>query len=560
MEQARLLIAIALSFLVFFVWNAYFAPPDPGPPARDGAAEEAPDRPAPSETTAADTGREPPPAGPETFDAGLDAGPAVPTDRRARTIVVENALFRVRLSERGGAVESVVLKNFRETVAEDSPPKSLIDPGLGTGTMLGGFTGGGVPDTRAIRFAADETADEISVEDGERRISFRWRSPAGVALEKTFVFRPNTYLIGLETAVVNGSGSPILGSQTLDLFNRLPGAAARFGFEGPSALVGRSLEQVQVKKIEDKDTYAGEIGWLALESRYFMAAALPEGSPMGRVHLAVLPGELLRNRFIGPERALVPGERDTSRYDLFFGPKSVSLLRSYDNGLARAIDFGWFDFLAKPILWLMNRIYRVLPNYGVAIVILTLLIKTLLWPLGNKSYKSMAEMKRLQPLMAEIREKYKDDKQKMNEELMGLYRIYKVNPMGGCLPMVLQIPVFFAFYRMLYEAIELRHAPFFGWIDDLSAPDRLFNFDFSIPMMEPPYGIPVLTIVMGATMFLQQKMSPPPGDPGQAKIMMFMPIMFTVIFINFSSGLVLYWLVNNVLSIAQQYYVTKKTA
>lgn len=560
MEQARLLIAIALSFLVFFVWNAYFAPPDPGPPARDRAAEEAPDRPAPSQTPVADTGREPPPAGPETFDTALDAGSAVPTDRRARTIVVENALFRVRLSERGGAVESVVLKNFRETVAENSPPKSLIDPGLGTGTMLNGFTGGGVPDPRNLRFAADETGDEVFVEGGERRISFVWKSPAGVVLEKAFVFRPNTYLIGLETTVSNDSGSPILGSQTLDLFNRLPGAAARFGFEGPSALVGRSLEQVQVKKIEDKDTYAGEIGWLALESRYFMAAALPEGSPMGRVHLAVLPEEILRNRFIGPERALVPGERETTRYDLFFGPKSVSLLGSYDNGLARAINFGWFDFLAKPILWLMNRIYRVLPNYGVAIIILTLLIKTLLWPLGNKSYKSMAEMKRLQPLMTEIREKYKDDKQKMNEELMGLYRIYKVNPMGGCLPMVLQIPVFFAFYRMLYEAIELRHAPFFGWIDDLSAPDRLFNFDFSIPMMEPPYGIPVLTIVMGATMFLQQKMSPPPGDPAQAKIMMFMPIMFTVIFINFSSGLVLYWLVNNVLSISQQYYVTKKSA
>jgi YidC/Oxa1 family membrane protein insertase len=162
--------------------------------------------------------------------------------------------------------------------------------------------------------------------------------------------------------------------------------------------------------------------------------------------------------------------------------------------------------------------------------------------------------------MAEIREKHKDDKKKMNEELMGLYRIYKVNPMGGCLPMVLQIPVFFALYRMLYEAIELRHAPFVGWINDLSAPDRLFRFDFSIPFMEPPYGVPVLTIIMGATMLLQQKMSPPPGDPTQAKMMMLMPVVFTFIFINFSSGLVLYWLVNNILSIAQQYYIGRKNA
>jgi len=167
-------------------------------------------------------------------------------------------------------------------------------------------------------------------------------------------------------------------------------------------------------------------------------------------------------------------------------------------------------------------------------------------------------MKKLQPLMTEIREKHKDDKKMMNQELMSLYRTYKINPMGGCLPMVLQIPVFIALYRMLYEAIELRHAPFFLWINDLSAPDRLFNFDVSIPFMQPPYGIPVLTIVMGATMFLQQKMSPPPGDPTQAKMMMFLPIVFTVIFINFSSGLVLYWLINNVLSISQQYYVSKK--
>ncbi|MFP4388849.1 MAG: membrane protein insertase YidC, partial [Desulfococcaceae bacterium] len=491
-----------------------------------------------------------------------DQPPAIPppTDRPPRTITVENAFYRVRLSERGGAVEEIVLKDYRETVSEDAPLKALLDEGLEGGTVISGFTGAGVPVPWDVRFATDAESDEWRVEDGERRVAFAWHAATGVVLEKVYVFRPDTYLIGLETRVINGTGETLRGSQTLSLFNRLPGATARFGFEGPSALVDNSLEQVQAKDIEDKDTYAGEIGWLALESRYFMTSAVPANSPAGRVHLAVSPDEVLENRFISPEETVAPGETKTQRYDLFFGPKSVSLLRSYDNGLARAIDFGWFDFLAKPILWIMNQIYKAIPNYGVAIIILTIFIKILLWPLGNKSYKSMAEMKKLQPLMAEIREKYKDDKQKMNEELMGLYRIYKVNPVGGCLPMILQIPVFFAFYRMLYEAIELRHAPFVGWIRDLSAPDRLFRFDFAIPLMEPPYGIPVLTIVMGATMFLQQKMSPPPGDPSQAKVMMFMPIMFTVIFINFSSGLVLYWLVNNVLSIGQQYYVTKKAA
>jgi YidC/Oxa1 family membrane protein insertase len=261
-----------------------------------------------------------------------------------------------------------------------------------------------------------------------------------------------------------------------------------------------------------------------------------------------------------PQHSFEPGTQKRYEYEVFFGPKSMKVLGGLAHELKRAIHFGMFDFIAKPCLWFMNFIYSIIPNYGIAIIVLTVLTKILLWPLGSKSYKSMNEMKRLQPLMAEIREKYKNDKKLMNQELMALYKTYKINPMGGCLPMVLQIPVFFALYRMLYQAIELRHAPFFLWINDLSAPDRLFNFDVSIPFMQPPYGIPVLTLVMGATMLLQQKMSPPPGDPTQAKMMMFMPIIFTVIFINFSSGLVLYWLVNNILSIAQQYYIQKKNA
>jgi YidC/Oxa1 family membrane protein insertase len=269
---------------------------------------------------------------------------------------------------------------------------------------------------------------------------------------------------------------------------------------------------------------------------------------------------LLEAQYLNPDGEIRPGTQHTYHYSLFFGPKSMKILKQAGHDLGKALNFGWFTVLAKPCVWLMNRLYSVIPNYGIAIIILTVLIKIVLWPLGSKSYKSMSEMKKIQPLMKDIREKYKNDKKKMNEEVMGLYRTYKINPLGGCLPMVVQLPVFFALYRMLYQAIELRHAPFFLWIDDLSAPDRLFHFGFSIPFMEPPYGIPVLTIIMGATMLLQQKMSPPMGDPTQAKMMMFMPLIFTVIFINFSSGLVLYWLVNNILSISQQYYIQKKFA
>jgi YidC/Oxa1 family membrane protein insertase len=289
-----------------------------------------------------------------------------------------------------------------------------------------------------------------------------------------------------------------------------------------------------------------------------MSSLIPDQVEEASLHLALKSEKFVAAQYRQPEKAIQPGTQYTYNYQLYMGPKSMQELKQVGNDLDKLIDFGWFDFIAKPCVWLMNVFYGVIPNYGVAIIILTILVKILLWPLGAKSYKSMSEMKKIQPLMKEIREKYKNDKKKMNQEVMGLYRTYKINPLGGCLPMVVQLPVFFALYRMLYEAIELRHAHFFLWIDDLSAPDRLFHFGFSIPFMEPPYGIPVLTLVMGASMLLQQKMSPPMGDATQAKMMMFMPLVFTVIFINFSSGLVLYWLTNNILSIAQQYYTQKK--
>jgi YidC/Oxa1 family membrane protein insertase len=335
---------------------------------------------------------------------------------------------------------------------------------------------------------------------------------------------------------------------------------SRITFEGPMALMDGTLEEIKVKDIADKPDISGNFRWIGITDRYFMTALIPEETASATMKMEKVGDDMIISQLVLAETAIASGEAKTFAYKAFIGPKDTETLKTANYELGEAVNFGMFDILAKPFLWIMNQIYKVIPNYGIAIIILTLITKIILFPLGNKSYKSMNDMKRMQPLMTEIREKYKDDKKKMNEETMALYRTYKINPMGGCLPMVVQLPVFFALYRMLYQAIELRHAPFFGWINDLSAPDRLFQFGFSIPFMEPPYGIPVLTIVMGATMFLQQKMSPPPGDPTQAKLMMFMPLIFTVIFINFSAGLVLYWLINNIFSIAQQYYIQKKYA
>jgi YidC/Oxa1 family membrane protein insertase len=228
-------------------------------------------------------------------------------------------------------------------------------------------------------------------------------------------------------------------------------------------------------------------------------------------------------------------------------------------GLENAIDFGdWLKWLAMPLLVSMQFLYKFVHNYGIAILILTLLIKIIFWPLGNKSYKSMKDMQKLQPKLAELREKYKNDKTKISQETMALYKTHKVNPVGGCLPMVIQIPVFFGLYKTLLYAIELRHAPFCLWIQDLSAPDTLFGH---IPSWFPLIGgfaIGPLPILMGATMFIQQKMSPPAGEPMQQKMMLLMPVIFTFMFLNFPSGLVLYWLFQNILSIGQQHYINKR--
>ena len=557
MEQARLVIAIALSVLVFLAWQFFFVDKEAiqksvtqseKSPAQEQPVKAA--QPYSKETPAVQTDKT---GGADTQVSTLA--------RLPQTVTVDTPLYRVKLSENGAAVTSFVLKNYRETVQENSPLKELLPPENAIETVLIGFAGKSLPGLDNAVFSTNGNVENVNIKDSTREISFSWKSDQGVLVEKTYKFSPDSYLIGLDIAIKNGSGQTIQDKLFVALTSTLPNDKRMYGFEGPSTLIDKNLEEVKIKDIADQNTYPGNIKWVALQDRYFMMSVIPEEVGEASMRLYLKDDDLIEAQYTLPDGAIGPGTQHTYKYALFFGPKSMQILGTVGHSLNKALDFGMFDILAKPCVWLMNKLYSVIPNYGIAIMVLTILIKLVLWPLGSKSYKSMSEMKKIQPLMKEIREKHKNDKKKMNEEVMSLYRTYKINPLGGCLPMVVQLPVFFALYRMLYQAIELRHAPFFLWIDDLSAPDRLFHFNIdSIPFMEPPYGIPVLTIIMGATMLLQQKMSPPMGDPTQAKMMMFMPLIFTVIFINFSAGLVLYWLVNNVLSISQQYYIQKKYA
>ncbi len=557
MEQARLLIAIVLSALIFLLWQLFFVDHE----ANRQAAKKTEQPPAKEEQV-----KELKPYPGDQEIAPTDKTPSVETDvlvpaRIPRSITVETPLYRARLSEKGGGFSSFILKKYRQKVAKDSPLQELLPQKNLIETVLLGFAGKSLPGLDDAVFTASQTTDTIEIQNTDQKISFAWKSDGGVVVEKTFTFSPDSYLIGLDVTIKNGSDRSIQDKLFIALNGSSPGDTRMYGFEGPSALINEELEEIDIDDIAEKNTYTGNLKWIALQDRYFMMSVIPDQiEDDASLRLFLKGDDLLEAQYVGPNGDIRPGTQYTYQYSLFFGPKSMEILNNMGHDLGKALNFGWFTMLAKPCVWIMNKLYSVIPNYGIAIIILTIFIKIILWPLGSKSYKSMSEMKKIQPLMKDIREKYKNDKKKMNEEVMSLYRTYKINPLGGCLPMVVQLPVFFALYRMLYQAIELRHAPFFLWIDDLSAPDRLFNFGFSIPFMEPPYGIPVLTIIMGATMLLQQKMSPPMGDPTQAKMMMFMPLIFTVIFINFSAGLVLYWLVNNILSISQQYYIQKKFA
>lgn len=558
-EQKRLILAVVLSVLVLVGYQAFFVkPPEPGSPSQEvqtqGDAQPKDTKPVPavSEYTA-------------KTDAATEA--IEPQKTNYRTITVSTPLYNISVSEAGAAVNSFELKNYYQTNEKDSPLKQLVPKGLDQGILSLDLEGRSIPGLKNAVYTADTDITAINVAQGEKTLEFVFETSAGILVKKVFTFKADSYLIDCDIIFQNGSDTTLNDAVVISIpgiYNKEVKDRSKFAFEGPSAFVGNEYTEIKPDDIEEKNTYTGKIDWAGYSERYFFTALMPKakegGSPADAKLLLSYANDKVVNHYIQKMEPLDKGKQGTYSFVFYMGPKSHKVLSKYDNSLKEAVNFGFFNVIAKPLLIGMNFIHDMIPNYGVAIILLTIIIKLVFWPLGTKSYRSMNEMKKIQPLMMELREKYKDDKQKMNQEVMGLYKTYKVNPASGCLPMLVQMPIFFALYRMLYQAIELRHAPFLGWITDLAAPERLFHFNFSIPFMDAPYGIPVLTLLMGASFLLQQKMTPATGDPMQAKMMMLMPLIMTVLFINFPAGLVLYMVVNNIISMGQQYYIQKKLA
>jgi YidC/Oxa1 family membrane protein insertase len=560
--EKRTLLAFALSFMILILWSVLYAPQAPRTPAPEGPAREAEDRGPRVEPASPESA---PGARTEASDARPPAGEAVPVpvspELMEQEISVETPLYSAVWSNLGGAIRSFKLKEYRETPGEGSPPVELAALGSGENGLLGfHFALDEADGARPLLYDFSDSSIVVTPESGTQTLVMTGRTPEGVVVEETYLFHPDRYLIDVTARVVNRGEAPVRGSVSARLKNHPPsGSQSYYGFVGLALLLNGELNEIKPKKMKDEDMrLAGRIGWMAYEDDYFMVSVLPDTPNEGSFRGRQLPSGALEALYKAPEVRLGLGEQVSAAFSLYLGPRDLTVLSSVGRDLERAISFGWTDIIAKPLLHALRFFNKFLHNYGFSIIILTILIKILFWPLTHKSYKSMKEMQKIQPIMAKIRTKYKDNKEQMNREMMQLYKTYKVNPLGGCLPMLIQIPVFFALFRILSSSIELRHTPFILWINDLSAPDRLFNFPFQIPFMAPPSGIPVLTLLMGASMFLQQKMSPAPGDPTQAKIMMFLPVVFTFVFINFPSGLVLYWLTNNILSIGQQYRILKK--
>ncbi|HAA02507.1 MAG TPA: membrane protein insertase YidC [Syntrophobacteraceae bacterium] len=556
--EKRTLVAFVLSIAVLFLWEVFTSPESSwfrkSPPP---TTSQEPKKPVENQASSP-----PAPAEKPAAPSALPTTQAASTKEYQDTWTIQTPLYETQLTASGARMHYFKLKRFRRSVDPQAPLMDLIT------TQSSGFLPMALDFVQhsdwelATRAYQSASTRSITLAEGATKqdISFSAEVPDHLRVTKTYTFSSNDYSLDIVIQLQN-LGQESLQDQMGISFYYQPYVDKEASSYNKSQFLyyqERSTTTLEVKDIIKKEpNLAAPLQWFGYEDNYFLQAVIPVESGGFQVATRVLdePSGRIRSVYLTEPFQIEAGKEKTFHLKLFLGPKDLTLLKQAGNDLAAAVDYGWFDFLAKPMLYVLKWFYKYTHNYGVAIILITVIIKIIFWPLTHKSYKSMQGMKKLQPKLNALREKHKDNREKLNEELMGLYRAHKVNPLGGCLPMVLQIPVFFALYRMLYSSVDLLHQPFMLWMNDLTAPDRL-PIGFNIPYVGN--GLPVLTLLMGASMFIQQKMTPSTGDPRQEKMMLMMPVVFTVMFINFPAGLVLYWLVNNVLSIAQQYWINRQ--
>lgn len=545
MENQRLLLFAALVFVLFMLWQNWLEfqavkHPPPAPPVATAPVGPAPGQPA------LIPGQDVPTAAP-IANVGLQALGS------GQRVHVSTDLFEAEIDTVGGDLRQVGLRTYPESIQQrDQPFLLLKDRGAEIFIAQSGLLARNnepAPNHYAP-FTADQSEYRLADGQDTLEVPLHWTDPSGLKVTKIYTFRRGSFLVELNQRVENGSAGDWRGSQYRQ-FQRTPPKTSNSYFGGgvvtyTGAVVStpeQRYEKISFDNIAKKEldqTVKG--GWIAMIQHYFLGAWIPGSGETDSFYTRVVGGNRYVVGMTGMEQTVPAGATGDFRTGLYIGPKLPSVLAETAPNLQLTVDYGMLTIIAEPLFWLLKAIHAIVGNWGWAIIFLTILIKLAFYKLSETSYRSMANMRRLAPELTRLKEMYGDDKQKMNEAMMGLYKKEKVNPLGGCLPILVQIPVFIALYWVLVESVQLRQAPFMLWIHDLAIPD--------------PYY--VLPLIMGVTMFVQQKLSPAPPDPIQAKVMMALPIVFTFMFLWFPAGLVLYWVVNNMLSITQQYVITRR--
>lgn len=536
MDTKRLILFVIFSFSVLLLWDSWQQHNAPAPVAattepQDASIPQAAKSDLPTAATPSDL--------PQTTSGfRLEKG---------QRIKIETDLYRGEIDTVGGDLRKLVLL---EHMADDKETDFvLLDDE--TSPMLyvaqTGLIGAELPTHRSVFTSA---AESYTMAEGTDKLEVRlsWANEAGLQVDKIYTFQRDSYAIGVTYQVVNNSASSISPSVYYQILH--DSLSNQGSFMMPTFTGGAYYTDAdKFKKISFSDMAKTNLsknskdGWVALVQHYFLGAWIPQDGVTREFYTKKLSGDIYSIGSVSPMGEIATGATLEFPARLYAGPQTQSQLKAVAPGLEYAVDYGWLTIIAAPLFWVLSAIQKLVNNWGVAIILLTVLIKLAFYPLSAASYRSMAHLRELTPRLQSMKEKFGDDRQKMQQAMMELYKTEKINPLGGCLPILVQIPVFIALYWVLLGSVEMRHAPFMLWIQDLSATDPYF----------------VLPILMGLTMIIQTKLNPTPTDPIQAKVMTIMPIVFSIFFFFFPAGLVLYWLVNNILSIAQQWHINRAT-
>ena len=554
MDSKNVLIAIVLSALVLVFWAAFFEPPVTNNPVNESTRNQTQKSDSPSVET-------------KEIDNVATRDEAI---KNVNRIKVENQNIKGSISLQGGIIDDIIFKNYKEKLNSENrvaflnPKNSINEYFIETGWAVGG--------DQKVSLPLDNTIWKIkgnNVLTPNNPILIEWNNNEGLIFTKKFEL-DEKFLFKITQKIKNISNNSFQFYPYAQITKKgkPEGRQIYILHEGFLGVFGDELKEEDYDDIEkEKFTINASKGWLGITDKYWLTALVPEKEKEFKAEFLSKDGKFKANYIIKEAKILNPNNSISNEIKAFVAAKEVAVIDGYAEQLKidkfdLAIDWGWFYFFTKPLFFIIDYFFKLTGNFGLAIVIITALIRLIFFPLANYSFKSMAKMKMLQPEMVRLKELHKDDKVKLQQEMMGLYKREKVNPISGCLPVLIQIPFFFAIYKMLYVTLEMRHQPFFGWIKDLSDrdPTSIFNLFGLIPWAPPTFlMIGAWPILMGISMFIQQKLNPTPPDPIQAKIFMFFPIFLTIILAPFPSGLVVYWTVNNILTITQQWIIMRST-